>query len=89
MSDIVMRAVAKLCVDDGSESHGIRIIVSWLREILKAPLAMKAKKEGLRQHGRSDWAEEQLSTMRWVQRVKLAQHCAGLARAPGNFCRVR
>ncbi|MEI7688400.1 MAG: NADAR family protein [Planctomycetota bacterium] len=50
----------------------------WQREIFEAPHAMqakmKAKKEGRRQQSRPDWAEVQLDVMRWVLRVKLAQH---------------
>ena len=50
----------------------------WQREILEAAHAMqakmKAKKGGRRQQSRPDWAKVQLDVMRWVLRVKLAQH---------------
>jgi ribA/ribD-fused uncharacterized protein len=50
----------------------------WQREILDAPHAMpakmKAKKECRRQQSRPDWPDVQINIMRWVLRVKLAQH---------------
>jgi ribA/ribD-fused uncharacterized protein len=45
--------------------------------IQRSPMAAKmmAKKEGRRQkHTRQDWLEIQIELMRWVLRVKLAQH---------------
>jgi ribA/ribD-fused uncharacterized protein len=65
--------------------------LDWQREILEAPHAMRAKmackKEGRRQQSRRDWAEVQLEVMRWVLRVKLAQHLrrfGGLLRWSGS-----
>lgn len=52
---------------------------TWQKEIIEQtnPMTskMKAKKDGRRdQHSRPDWYEVQLDVMRWVLRVKLAQH---------------
>lgn len=56
----------------------------WQREIITqaSPMAakMKAKKEGRRQkHSRPDWDRISVDLMRWVLRVKLAQHFDALA----------
>jgi type I restriction enzyme S subunit len=64
----------------------------WQQEILDAPHAMqakmKAKKGGRRkEHSRPDWEEIQVAVMRWVHRVKLAQHLrrfGGLLRWTGS-----
>jgi ribA/ribD-fused uncharacterized protein len=60
----------------------------WQREIITqaSPMAakMKARKERRRQdHSRLDWGQIDVAVMRWVLRVKLAQHfdrIAGLLR---------
>lgn len=51
----------------------------WQKEVLESPHAlaakMRAKKEGRRKTGsRPDWEQVQEAVMRWVLRVKLAQH---------------
>lgn len=61
----------------------------WQREIIDEPspmaAKMKAKKDGRgRHHARPDWKDVTLDVMRWVLRVKLAQHyrrIAGLLRS--------
>jgi ribA/ribD-fused uncharacterized protein len=63
----------------------------WQREIITqaSPMAakMKSKKEGRRQQSRPDWSAVQLDIMRWVLRIKFAQHPArmgGLFERTGN-----
>jgi ribA/ribD-fused uncharacterized protein len=57
----------------------------WQQEIISqaSPMAakMKAKKEHRRQdHSRPDWPQAEVEVMRWVLRVKLAQHYGRVAR---------
>ena len=64
----------------------------WQRDIVDAPHAMvakmKSKKEGRRKTGsRPDWEAVQIEAMRWVLRVKLAQHSrtfGGVLRTSGT-----
>ena len=50
----------------------------WQRDILDAKHAMlakmKSKKQGRRKESREDWSDIRVSVMRWVLRLKLAQH---------------
>lgn len=64
----------------------------WQQEIITqgSPMGakMKAKKDRRREdHSRPDWAQVEVDIMRWVLRVKLAQHfgtIAGLLRATAD-----
>jgi ribA/ribD-fused uncharacterized protein len=64
----------------------------WQREIISQsnPMTakMKAKKDGRRKdHSRPDWDQVRVDVMRWVLRVKLAQHypaLSALLRATGD-----
>src|SRR5262249_26652285 len=55
----------------------------WQREIIgrASPMAAKmaSRKDGRRKETRADWEAVQVEVMRWVLRVKLAQHYGALS----------